>query len=272
MTSLAKSESVQAAEGRHSAKLVLDNVQKTYGKRAVVKGVSLAVAQGEIVGLLGPNGAGKTTFFNLLTGALKPSGGTVRLDGRDVTGMAPDRLFGAGLGRTFQIPRPFARMSVLENVMLAPMAQVGETSGGPCLFRGRMRDQERRSRARALEVLEFVTLADLADHPAGQISGGQMKLLELARVLMGDPKVILLDEPAAGVNPVLTETLIAKIEELNRGGTTFVIIEHDMDFVMRHCDPVIAMAEGRVIFQGTSEEALANPVLLDAYLGAREDA
>ncbi|MEO1455790.1 MAG: ATP-binding cassette domain-containing protein, partial [Pseudomonadota bacterium] len=121
-------------------------------------------------------------------------------------------------------------------------------------------------------VLDFVTLGALADHPAGQISGGQMKLLELARVLMGDPKLILLDEPAAGVNPVLTETLIGKIEELNRGGTTFVIIEHDMDFVMRHCDPVIAMAEGRVIFQGTSAEALANPVLLDAYLGAREDA
>ena len=241
------------------ALLTTEGLSRSFGELRAVDGVSLEVAAGSMTGQNGPNGAGKTTFINLLTGV-------------DVSGMAPDRLFGAGLGRTFQIPRPFARMSVLENVMLAPMAQVGETSGGPCLFRGRMRDQERRSRARALEVLEFVTLADLADHPAGQISGGQMKLLELARVLMGDPKVILLDEPAAGVNPVLTETLIAKIEELNRGGTTFVIIEHDMDFVMRHCDPVIAMAEGRVIFQGTSEEALANPVLLDAYLGAREDA
>jgi branched-chain amino acid transport system ATP-binding protein len=116
-----------------------------------------------------------------------------------------------------------------------------------------------------------MTLEPLADHPAGKISGGQMKLLELARLLMGDPAVILLDEPAAGVNPVLTETLIGKIEELNRQGKTFVIIEHDMDFVMRHCDPVIALAEGRIVFQGTSDEALANPVLLDAYLGATVD-
>ncbi|MEL6517275.1 MAG: ABC transporter ATP-binding protein [Pseudomonadota bacterium] len=254
------------------ALLTTDGLSRSFGELRAVDAVSLEVAAGSMTGLIGPNGAGKTTFFNLLTGALKPSGGTVRLDGRDVTGMAPDRLFGAGLGRTFQIPRPFARMSVLENVMLAPLGQTGETIGGPFLFRGRMREQERRIRARALEVLDFVTLGALADHPAGQISGGQMKLLELARVLIGDPKLILLDEPAAGVNPVLTETLIGKIEELNRGGTTFVIIEHDMDFVMRHCDPVIAMAEGRVIFQGTSEEALANPVLLDAYLGAREDA
>ncbi|MEO1154356.1 MAG: ABC transporter ATP-binding protein [Pseudomonadota bacterium] len=254
------------------ALLTTDGLSRSFGELRAVDAVSLEVAAGSMTGLIGPNGAGKTTFFNLLTGALKPSGGTVRLDGRDVTGMAPDRLFGAGLGRTFQIPRPFARMSVLENVMLAPLGQTGETIGGPFLFRGRMREQERRIRARALEVLDFVTLGALADHPAGQISGGQMKLLELARVLMGDPKLILLDEPAAGVNPVLTETLIGKIEELNRGGTTFVIIEHDMDFVMRHCDPVIAMAEGRVIFQGTSAEALANPVLLDAYLGAREDA
>lgn len=254
------------------ALLTTHDLSRSFGELRAVDGVSLNVRAGSMTGLIGPNGAGKTTFFNLLTGALKPDGGTVHLDGRDVTGMAPDRLFGAGLGRTFQIPRPFARMSVLENVMLAPLGQVGETIGGPFLFRGRMRDEERRIRARALEVLDFVTLGDLADHPAGQISGGQMKLLELARVLMGDPKLILLDEPAAGVNPVLTETLIGKIEELNRGGTTFVIIEHDMDFVMRHCDPVIALAEGRVIFQGTADEALANPVLLDAYLGAREDA
>lgn len=234
--------------------------------------VSLSFRQGAITGLIGPNGAGKSTLFNLLTGALRPDSGTVRLRGEDITGLAPNRLFARGLARTFQIPRPFARMSVLENVMLAPTGQVGETVAGPFLFRGRMRAEERGIREKALEVLDFVTLADLADHPAGKISGGQMKLLELARVLMGDPALILLDEPAAGVNPVLTETLIGKIEELNRQGTTFVIIEHDMDFVMRHCDPVIALAEGRVVFEGTGDEALSNPVLVDAYLGAAEDA
>lgn len=237
-----------------------------------VNDVSLQVRRGSMTGLIGPNGAGKSTLFNLLTGALKPDSGSVKLDGRDVTGLPPDRLFSSGLGRTFQIPRPFARMSVLENVMLAPMGQTGETISGPFLFRNKMQSEETRIRAKALEVLDFVTLAPLADHPAGQISGGQMKLLELARVLMGDPALILLDEPAAGVNPVLTATLIGKIEELNRQGTTFVIIEHDMDFVMRHCDPVIALAEGSVIFEGTSAEALANPVLLDAYLGTTEDA
>ena len=245
---------------------------RSFGAFRAVDGVSLDIHAGSITGLIGPNGAGKSTLFNLLTGALKPDSGSVHLAGRDVTGLTPDRLFANGLGRTFQIPRPFARMSVLENVMLAPTGQTGETVAGPFLFRAAMQAEEARIRAKALDVLEFVTLGDLADHPAGKISGGQMKLLELARVLMGDPKLILLDEPAAGVNPVLTETLIAKIEELNRGGTTFVIIEHDMDFVMRHCDPIIALAEGRVVFEGTGAEAQSNPVLVDAYLGAPEDA
>lgn len=245
---------------------------RSFGLLKAVNDVSLQVGRGSMTGLIGPNGAGKSTLFNLLTGALKPDSGSVTLDGRDVTGLAPDRLFASGLGRTFQIPRPFARMSVLENVMLAPMGQTGETITGPFLFRNRMQAEERQIRAKALEVLDFVTLGPLADHPAGQVSGGQMKLLELARVLMGNPALILLDEPAAGVNPVLTKTLIGKIEELNRQGTTFVIIEHDMDFVMQHCDPVIALAEGSVIFEGTSAEAMANPVLLDAYLGAAEDA
>ncbi|MBW4710223.1 ABC transporter ATP-binding protein [Roseobacter sp. YSTF-M11] len=251
--------------------LATDGLGLSFGTLKAVDAVSLKVRRGAMTGLIGPNGAGKSTLFNLLTGALKPDAGTVRFDGQNITGMPSDRLFALGLGRTFQIPRPFARMSVLENVMLAPKGQIGEAIAGPFLFRGRMQAQERDIRNKALEVLDFVTLDALADHPAGQISGGQMKLLELARVLMGDPKLILLDEPAAGVNPVLTETLIGKIEELNRQGTTFVIIEHDMDFVMRHCDPVIALAEGRVIFEGTSDAALTNPMLLDAYLGATTD-
>ena len=245
---------------------------RSFGPFKAVDGVSLGIGQGTISGLIGPNGAGKTTFFNLLTGALSPDGGTVTLRDKDITGLSPSRLFELGLGRTFQIPRPFARMSVLENVMLAPTGQVGERVWGPFLRRREMWEQERWIRDKAMEVLDFVTLGSLADHPAGKISGGQMKLLELARVLMGDPEIILLDEPAAGVNPVLTETLIGKIEELNRKGTTFVIIEHDMDLVMRHCDPIIALAQGRVVFQGSAKDAMSDSVLLDAYLGAPLDA
>lgn len=251
--------------------LCLQGVTRDFGDFRAVDAVSLEIARGTITGLIGPNGAGKTTLFNVLTGMLPPSSGKVLLNGQDVTRVTPDRLFAAGLGRTFQIPRPFARMSVLENVMLAPIGQLGERLSGPFLRAGQMHRQEHDIRAKAMEVLEFVTLDKLADQAAGQISGGQMKLLELARVLMGDPQLILLDEPAAGVNPTLTKLLIEKIEDLNRGGKTFVIIEHDMDFVMQHCNPVIALAEGRVVFQGTPVEAQANPVLLDAYLGAQVD-
>ncbi|MCC1495039.1 ABC transporter ATP-binding protein [Cognatishimia sp. F0-27] len=248
--------------------LTCAGLTRDFGPFRAVDSVSLSIRAGTMTGLIGPNGAGKSTLFNVLTGALAPSAGRVTLAGRDVTGMAPHRLFEAGLGRTFQIPRPFARMSVLENVMLAPLAQIGERLAGPFFRRGAMQAQERTIREKALEVLDFVTLLPLADHPAGKISGGQMKLLELARVLMGDPKVILLDEPAAGVNPTLTGVLIEKIEALNAQGKTFVIIEHDMDFIMRHCDPVIALAEGRVVFEGSAAEAQSDPILLDAYLGA----
>lgn len=250
----------------------IDGLAVTFGEFCAVDDVSLNVRRGSITGLIGPNGAGKTTLFNAITGNLSPDRGTVTLNGKQVTGLPPDRLFAMGLGRTFQIPRPFARMSVLENVMLAPLAQIGERLTGPFLSARAVRAQEEEIRVRAMEVLEFMTLSPLADHPAGKISGGQMKLLELARVLMGDPEIILLDEPAAGVNPTLAGTLIERIEDLNQQGKTFVIIEHDMDFIMRHCDPIIALAQGKVVFEGTAVEAQSNPILLDAYLGARVDA
>ncbi|MEO1679842.1 MAG: ABC transporter ATP-binding protein [Pseudomonadota bacterium] len=243
-----------------------------FGALTAVEDVSVAIRPGTITGLIGPNGAGKSTLFNLLTGELAPTAGRVTLAGQDITRLSPDRRFARGLGRTFQIPRPFKRMTVMENLMLAAPGQSGEGLLGPVFARSRIRSDEARLRTRAREVLDFVTLAPLADQPAGKISGGQAKLLELARVLMGAPRLILLDEPAAGVNPALTETLVAKIEELNRQGTTFVVIEHDMDLVMRHCDPVIAMAEGRVVFEGTGAEAQSDPLLLDAYLGAPVDA
>ncbi|MEM0934409.1 MAG: ABC transporter ATP-binding protein [Pseudomonadota bacterium] len=245
---------------------------KEFGALAAVRNVSIAIRPGTITGLIGPNGAGKSTLFNLLAGETVPSRGSVLLQGEDISRLPPNRRFALGLGRTFQIPRPFKRMSVLENLMLAAPGQAGERLLAPILRRGRVAAEEERLRTRAREVLDFVTLTHLADQPAGKISGGQAKLLELARVLMGSPSLILLDEPAAGVNPALTETLVAKIEELNAQGTTFVVIEHDMDLVMRHCDPVIAMAEGQVVFEGSGAEAQADPLLLDAYLGASLDA
>lgn len=248
--------------------LTLTGLTRDFGAFRAVDGVSLVIRRGSITGLIGPNGAGKTTLFNMVAGTLKPTSGTVALDGEDVTGRSAEALFRMGLARTFQIPRPFKRMSVIDNLLLAPPAQIGESVPGALFRRGRVAEQERALREKAQEILEFVTLDHLAEHPAGKISGGQMKLLELGRALMGDPTVILLDEPAAGVNPTLTAILIDRIEELNRRGMTFVIIEHDMDFVMRHCDPVIALAEGKVLFEGTAEEARVNPELLDAYLGA----
>jgi branched-chain amino acid transport system ATP-binding protein len=247
--------------------LSLRGLTRDFGPFRAVDGVSLDIRRGSISGLIGPNGAGKTTLFNMVAGALKPTAGTVALDGADVTGQPPEALFARGLARTFQIPRPFRRMSVLENLLMAPPGQTGETVTGALFRAGATATQEATIRDKARGILEFMTLDRVADQPAGQISGGQMKLLELARALMGDPAVILLDEPAAGVNPSLMQILIERIEVLNRQGTTFVVIEHNMDFVMRHCDPVIALAEGRIVFQGTADAARADPLLLDAYLG-----
>ena len=252
--------------------LEIKDLSFDFGVFRAIDKVSLQIQRGSITGLIGPNGAGKTTLFNVIAGGLRPNSGRIIFDGVDITGGVPETLFLKGLGRTFQIPRPFARMSVLENVMLAPAGQIGEKLHGPFFMRGFVRQQESTIRRRAMEVIDFMTLAPLADHPAGKLSGGQMKLLELARILMGDPEFILLDEPAAGVNPTLAGTLIKKIEELNHSGKTFLIIEHDMDFVMGHCNPIIALTQGKLAFQGTPEQAQSNQVLLDAYLGAKENA
>ncbi len=240
-----------------------------FGTFCAVNNVSLQIRRHSITGLIGPNGAGKTTFFNALTGMIKPSSGRIMLDELDITDKKPDQLYASGLARTFQIPRPFSRMSVLENVMLSPLAQKGESIFGATFNSRKVFTQEQQIRKKALEVLDFVTLSKLADHEAGRLSGGQIKLLELARVLMGEPSVILLDEPAAGVNPTLTNVLLERIEVLNAQGTTFLIIEHDMDFIMSQCNPVIALSAGAMVFEGTPEEAQANTILLDAYLGAQ---
>ncbi len=247
--------------------LELRGVVKAFGNLRAVAGVDLTIASNRITGVIGPNGAGKTTLFNLIAGSLKPDAGEIVFAGERIDGLSPDRIFRHGLARTFQIPRPFPRMTVLENTMLVPLRQTGERFWANWWQPGVVAREETAGRERAVEVLTFCGLGGHLDHMAGTLSGGQQKLLELARVLMIDPKLILLDEPAAGVNPTLMETLIEKIRALHARGVTFLIIEHNMDLVMRLCQPIVVMAAGRVILQGSADEIQRHPDVIDAYLG-----
>ncbi|MFN8723066.1 MAG: ABC transporter ATP-binding protein [Rhodospirillales bacterium] len=247
--------------------LELRGVSKAFGGLKAVDDVSFTVARGTITGLIGPNGAGKTTLFNTVAGALKPTGGEIRLDGRRIDGLPSHRVYRSGLARTFQIPRPIGTLSVLENVMLAPTGQTGERAWNALLRPGRVRAEERANREKAVGILEFLNLIRLADEPARTLSGGQLKLLELARALMSDPRVILLDEPGAGVNPTLLGQIVERIAALNRRGITFLIIEHNMDLVMNLCRPVVVMAGGRLLMEGDPEAVRGDPRVLDAYLG-----
>ncbi|MEP0961680.1 MAG: ABC transporter ATP-binding protein [Roseobacter sp.] len=248
--------------------IVVDELHKHFGGFHAVDGASLEIAQGSITGLIGPNGAGKTTLFNVIAGVLQPTSGCVRMAGEDITGLPPHALFHKGLLRTFQIAHEFSSMSCRENLMMVPGGQLGETLWNTWFGRKRIADQERALRAKADEVLEFLTVEHLADHKAGQISGGQKKLLELGRTMMVDAKVVFLDEVGAGVNRTLLNTIGDAIIRLNQErGYTFVVIEHDMDFIGRLCDPVICMAEGKVLAQGTLAEIKANEQVIEAYLG-----
>ena len=250
------------------ALLRLRSVSKAFGSLQAVDQVAFDVAAGSLTALIGPNGAGKTTTFDLIARTQQPDSGSIEFDGAPIDGLRGDQVFQRGLARTFQVPRPFANMTVLENLMLAPKHQAGEQFASNWLRPAKVRAQERANHERAREVLQLCTLADKSALLAGQLSGGQQKLLELARVLMVDPKMILLDEPAAGVNPSLLEILIDRVQLLNRQGITFLLIEHNMDLVMRICSPVIVMAQGKVLAQGRPEDIRNDPQVLDAYLGA----
>jgi len=238
-----------------------------FGGMRAVDGMSLELRRGEILGLIGPNGAGKTTMFNLIAGSLRPSAGQILAGGADITREAPERRIGRGIGRTFQIPRPFAEMTVLENVLTGAQHQTGENMLANFLQPGRVSREEHAAVDKAQGLLDFLTLSHLANEPARVLSGGQRKLLELARVLMADPKVILLDEPAAGVNPALLEFIIARILDLNARGTTILLIEHNMDMVARLCGRIIVMAQGKLLREGKPDEVARDPAVIEAYLG-----
>ena len=247
--------------------LVAEGLTKAFGGPPVVDGVSFTLARGTITGLIGPNGAGKTTLFNLIAASLSPDSGSITLDGARIEGLRPDQVFARGLGRTFQIPRPFPAMTVLENVMLAPQGQQGEQFWANWLRPGSVAAEEKRNRAQAMHWLDFVGLARLAQQPASVLSGGQRKLLELARVLVAEPKLILLDEPGAGVAPPLLAIIMEKIAELNARGISFLIIEHNMDLVMTLCRPVMVLAQGRKLLEGPPEQVKSDPRVIEAYLG-----
>ena len=253
--------------------LQVDSLRKSFGGVVAVNGASFDVQRETITGLIGPNGAGKSTTFDLITGVQKPDGGQVRFDGTDITGRRTESIATSGLVRTFQIARDLSEMTVLENMMLAPQGQRGESLWQAVLpgTRKRVNAQEAQLRESVWETLEFFEIDHLAGEYAGTLSGGQRKLLEMARVFMTDPDMMLLDEPLAGVNPTLEEKLLDRIHDLRERGLTFLLVEHDMDVVMNHCDPIIVMHQGEVLVEGTAEEIQRDERVIEAYLGGEVD-
>ena len=265
----ATEDSSGSTEGDEEPLLSVRELTKTYGGIRAVDGVSFEVQPGTMTGLIGPNGAGKSTTFDLITGVQTPDSGQVVFDGTDVTGDRSNVIANQGLVRTFQIARELSEMTVLENVMLAPRGQQGEQLWRSVLpgARSTVVEQETELRERAWEMLDFLEIDHLAEEYAGTLSGGQRKLLELARVLMTDPEMILLDEPLAGVNPTLEEKLLARLHDLREDGYTFLFVEHDMDVIMNHCDPLIVLHQGSVLTTGPPEAVKNDDRVLEAYLG-----
>lgn len=250
--------------------LEIKALHKSFGGLKAIYNCSLTVDQGSITGLIGPNGAGKTTLFNLITGFFKPEKGEILFNGHRIDGLPPHRIFQKKIYRTFQITREFSQMTVLENLMLMPEKQAGERIWNTWFRQSAVRKQEVAIKEKALEVLEFVELIDLKNGYAGSLSGGQKKLLELARSMMADPEIVLLDEPGAGVNPTLMQKLMENIRKLrDEKNITFFLIEHDMDLVMNLCNPIIVMSEGKKLTQGTAEEVKKDERVLEAYLGGQ---
>ena len=246
----------------------VENLHRHFGGFHAVDGASLEIREGSITGLVGPNGAGKTTLFNVIAGVLPPTSGQVTMADEEITGMSPHELFHKGLLRTFQIAHEFSSMTVRENLMMVPGGQSGETLWNTWFGRKRIADEERALQAKADEVLEFLTVDHLRDEKAGNLSGGQKKLLELGRTMMVDARIVFLDEVGAGVNRTLLNTIGDAIVRLNQErGYTFCMIEHDMDFISRLCDPVVVLAEGQILTSGTPDEIKSSDAVIEAYLG-----
>jgi branched-chain amino acid transport system ATP-binding protein len=252
--------------------LRVENLNKTFGGLQAVRNCTFDIEEGTITGLIGPNGAGKTTLFNMIAGEHRPTSGRIVYRGEDIAGLPTHKMFHRGIVRTFQIPHEFAKMTVLENLMVVPPNQPGEHIFNNWLAVAGVKKRESQVRERAQAALEFLSIAHLADEQAGNLSGGQKKLLELGRTMMTDAQLVLLDEPGAGVNPTLLlkiREMIAKLRE--ERGYTFCVIEHDMDLIASLCHPVIVMAEGSVLTEGPMDEVRKDPQVLDAYLGGGED-
>lgn len=246
----------------------LESICVDFGGLRAIDHASFGVEAGRITGLIGPNGAGKTTAFNVIAGAVRPSAGRVLFDGKDITGLKPYQRAQRGLARTFQIPHEFARLTVLENLMAAASAPEGENVFNVVFRRSRFNAEERAAYDHARETIRFLELEHVIDVPAGNLSGGQKKLVELGRALMRDPKIILLDEIGAGINRTLLAKLADKIKLLNiEHGLTFCLIEHDLDYVSRLCDHVLVMAQGKLLTEGTVNEVRNDERVIEAYFG-----
>jgi branched-chain amino acid transport system ATP-binding protein len=247
--------------------LQVKRVRKSFGGISAVDGCSLSVSEHSVTGLIGPNGAGKSTLFNLVAGLYRPDDGGIWFNQRRIDGWPPYEIVRLGMTKTWQIPHELRNMTVLENLVLAAKHNSGEHLLNLFFRHGQVQRDEKAWRARAREVLKLTQLETLANEHAKGLSGGQKKLLELARALMTDPTLVLLDEPVAGVNPTLAANLMDLIERLRQGGRTFFLIEHDMNVVMNRCDRVIVMHQGRVIADGTPASVKANPIVIESYLG-----
>jgi branched-chain amino acid transport system ATP-binding protein len=249
--------------------LDLKDVRRAFYGLDVLRGVDFSVQPGRITGLIGPNGAGKTTLFNVVSGLAPPDSGSILLDGRDIAGWSPDKVSRAGLVRTFQVARGFPKLSVFQHLMLYGRDQPGETLWQAIVGTRAAREREAALAERAWEIAKFLRLDRLIDNPATALSGGQKKLLEIGRALMAEPKLVLLDEPTAGVNPTLQNEIGERLLELPKRGITVLLIEHDMGFIAHLCDPVIVMAEGQVLTQGTFDAVRSDHRVREAYLGRR---
>ncbi len=248
--------------------LEVSNVSKSFDSLQVIDDCSIEIQRGSITGLIGPNGAGKTTMFNLIAGMFEPDKGQIMYDNQDITPLRPEQLFPLGLLRTFQIAQEFSNLTALENLMMVPPDQPGERLGNVWLRPGRVQEIEREVQQKAEDVIDFLKLGHIKNELAGNLSGGQKKLLELGRTMMVDARLVLLDEVAAGVNRTLLQDLLDNIVRLNRElGYTFFVIEHDMDMIAQLCSPIIVMAEGRKMMEGSIDEIRANPEVVEAYFG-----